>query len=237
MPPEALAQSARSAASQREAASGGLGAGPNVLAHPNQVAHRILKRSFDLIFSALALALFSWLFALIALAIKLDDPAGTVFFSQTRIGEGGRPFRMYKFRSMSVDAESQLEKLRGANERRGPSFKMSNDPRMTRVGRAIRRISLDELPQFVNVLKGDLSVVGPRPALPSEVAEYTPRQLQRLCVPQGLTCIWQATPQRDKLSFDEQVELDLEYIRNQSLRLDFSIIARTVVSMLTLQGR
>lgn len=199
-------------------------------------AYRAVKRAFDVCFSACVLVCLSWLFLIVAIAIKLDDPEGPVIFSQVRVGRDGREFRMYKFRSMCADAESRLAELAGRNEKDGPVFKMRDDPRVTRVGRLVRRTSLDEMPQFVNVLKGDLSVVGPRPALPSEVAEYTPRQRQRLLVKAGITCYWQTRRNRDALTFDEWVDLDLLYIRKCSLWTDVKLIAQTVGCVLTAQG-
>lgn len=199
--------------------------------------YRICKRAFDVAFSLAVLVCLSWLYALIAIAIKLDDPRGPVIFVQTRVGKDGREFRMYKFRSMVMDAETRLAQLLEHNEKTGPVFKMAHDPRITRVGRVIRRLSLDELPQFVNVLKGDLSIVGPRPALPKEVAEYTARDRQRLLVKQGLTCFWQVQPDRDDIGFDEWVELDLRYIRECGVAVDLKLIAWTVGCVLTAQGR
>ena len=143
---------------------------------------------------------------------------------------------MYKFRSMCADAEERLAELRALNEKTGPVFKMRDDPRVTRVGRLLRRVSLDELPQFANVLKGDLSVVGPRPALPSEVATYTPRQRQRLLVKSGITCYWQTRRNRDSITFDEWVDLDLLYIKQCSAWADLKLIVQTVGCMLTAQG-
>lgn len=154
-------------------------------------AYRFCKRAFDIAFSLLVLVGFCWLYAIVAVAIKLDDPHGPVVFKQVRVGKDGKEFQMYKFRSMVTDAETCLAQLLERNEKTGPVFKLHDDPRVTRMGRVIRKVSLDELPQFVNVLKGDLSVVGPRPALPREVAEYTDRDRQRLSVKQGLTCYWQ----------------------------------------------
>lgn len=199
--------------------------------------YRATKRAFDVAFSLLVLVCLSWLFAIIAVAIKLDDPEGPVIFAQTRVGKDGREFRMYKFRSMVADAEERLAGLKALNEKTGPVFKMADDPRVTRVGRVLRKLSLDELPQFVNVLRGDLSVVGPRPALPAEVAAYTPRQRQRLSVKQGLTCFWQTRRNRDAITFDEWVELDLLYIRKCSVWTDFKLIVQTVGCVLTAQGR
>ena len=201
-----------------------------------RLGYRALKRAFDVAFSALVLVAFCWLFAAVAVAVKLDDPKGPVLFRQARVGRGGREFQMYKFRSMVVDAEERLAELEAMNEKTGPVFKMADDPRVTRVGRVIRKLSIDELPQFVNVLKGDLSVVGPRPALPSEVAEYTPRQRQRLLVKQGMTCYWQTRRNRDSITFDEWVDLDLMYVKRCSVPADLKLIVQTVGVVLTAQG-
>lgn len=199
-------------------------------------AYRFVKRAFDIVFSLIVLVCFCWLFAIIAIAVKLDDPKGPVLFRQTRVTKDGREFNIYKFRSMFADAEERLAELRSLNEKTGPVFKMRDDPRVTRVGRLLRRVSLDEMPQFVNVLKGDLSVVGPRPALPSEVAEYTPYQRQRLLVKQGITCYWQTRRNRDSITFDEWVDLDLLYIKKCSLWTDIKLIVQTVGCVLTFQG-
>lgn len=201
-----------------------------------RLGYRACKRAFDVVFSLLVLVLLWWLFALVGLAVKLDDPSGPTVFRQVRVGRGGREFTMYKFRTMVQGAEGMLSGLAGSNEKDGPVFKMRDDPRVTRVGRVLRRLSLDELPQFVNVLKGDMSVVGPRPALPSEVALYTERQRQRLTVPQGLTCFWQVTPERDSVSFDEWVELDLRYVRECSVLVDLGLVVRTVGTVLGGEG-
>lgn len=198
--------------------------------------YRFAKRAFDIVFSLVVLVGLCWLYAIVAIAIKLDDPHGPVVFKQVRVGKDGREFEMYKFRSMVTDAETRLAQLLERNEKTGPVFKLHDDPRVTRVGRVIRRVSLDELPQFVNVLKGDLSVVGPRPALPREVAEYTDRDRQRLSVKQGLTCYWQVQPDRDDISFDEWVGLDLAYVRECSAWTDFKLIIQTVGCVLTAQG-
>lgn len=199
-------------------------------------AYRFIKRAFDVLFSAFVLAGFSWLFLIVAVAIKIDDPKGPVFFAQERVGRDGKTFRMYKFRSMCTDAEKRLAELQDLNEKDGPVFKIANDPRITRVGRVIRKLSIDELPQFINVLVGDMSVVGPRPALPKEVAEYTPRQTQRLSVRGGLTCYWQTRCNRDSISFDEWVDLDLLYIKKCSVWNDLKLIIQTVGVVLTAQG-
>lgn len=198
--------------------------------------YRFAKRFFDVVFSLLVLIVFSWLFLIIAIAIKIDDPKGPVLFKQKRAAKDGREFQMYKFRSMCVDAESRLDELRVLNEKTGPVFKMKDDPRVTRVGYWLRKLSLDELPQFVNVLKNDLAVVGPRPALTSEAATYTPRQCQRLLVKPGITCYWQTRRNRDSISFDEWIELDFLYIKQCSLWTDFKLIVQTVGCVLTAQG-
>lgn len=201
-----------------------------------RLGYRFCKRAFDIAFSLIVLVGLCWLYAVVAVAIKLDDPHGPVVFKQTRVGKDGREFQMYKFRSMVTDAEARLTQLLERNEKTGPVFKLHDDPRVTRVGRVIRKVSLDELPQFVNVLKGDLSVVGPRPALPREVAEYTERDRQRLSVKQGLTCFWQVQHDRDDIDFDEWVDLDLRYIRECGVWADVKLIARTVACVLTGQG-
>ena len=201
-----------------------------------RLGYRFCKRAFDIFFSLIVLVGLCWLYAIVAVAIKLDDPQGPVVFKQARVGRDGKEFQMYKFRSMVADAETRLTQLLERNEKTGPVFKLHDDPRVTRVGRVIRKVSLDELPQFVNVLKGDLSVVGPRPALPREVAEYSERDRQRLSVKQGLTCFWQVQPDRDAVNFDEWVELDLAYVRKCSVLTDLRLIVRTVGCVLTAQG-
>lgn len=198
--------------------------------------YRFIKRAFDVLFSAFVLVGFSWLFLIVAVAIKIDDPKGPIFFTQERVGRDGKTFRMYKFRSMCADAEQRLAELQDLNEKDGPVFKIANDPRITRVGRVIRKLSIDELPQFINVLVGDMSVVGPRPPLPKEVAEYTPRQAQRLSIRGGLTCYWQTRCNRDSISFDEWVDLDLLYIKKCSVWSDLKLIIQTVGVVLTAQG-
>ncbi len=185
-----------------------------------------LKRAFDVLASAAALLFLSPLLALIALLIKLSD-GGPVFFEQVRVGLLGRKFWMLKFRSMVVHAERLRPRLEVRNESNGPVFKMKLDPRVTAIGRFIRRYSLDELPQLFNVLMGDMSIVGPRPSLPSEVAKYEPWQHRRFAVRPGLTCYWQVSPTRYQISFDEWMRLDLKYVEDWSLGLDFDLILRT----------
>ena len=195
-----------------------------------------IKRLFDIAFSLLIIVAFSWLFLLTAIAIKIDDPSGPVFFGQDRVGRGGKRFRMWKFRSMCADAEAKLAELQAKNEKDGPVFKMADDPRITRVGRIIRKMSIDELPQFINVLVGQMSVVGPRPALPKEVEAYSARQEQRLLVKPGMTCFWQTRRNRDAISFAEWVELDLLYIKKCSCWSDFKLVIQTIGVVLTAQG-
>ena len=198
--------------------------------------YRVLKRVFDVCLSVCVLVLLSWLFVVVALAIKIDDPKGPILFIQERVGKDGKAFRMLKFRSMCNDAEMRLVELQHLNEKDGPVFKIADDPRITRVGRIIRKISLDEMPQFLNVLAGDMSVVGPRPALPNEVRQYTDYQRQRLLVQPGITCYWQTRLNRDTIGFDEWVDLDLLYIRKCGLWTDFKLIVQTVGVVLTAQG-
>ena len=202
----------------------------------SRLGYCAIKRLFDIAFSLLVIVLFGWLFLLTAIAIKVDDPSGPVFFGQDRVGRDGNRFRMWKFRSMCVDAEAKLAELQAKNEKDGPVFKMADDPRITRVGRVIRKTSIDELPQFFNVLVGQMSVVGPRPALPKEVATYTPRQKQRLLVKPGMTCYWQTRRNRDAISFAEWVELDLLYIKKCSAWSDFKLVIQTIGVVLTAQG-
>lgn len=202
----------------------------------DRVVYRFVKRAFDVVFSATVLVVFCWLFAIIAILIKVDDPKAPVFFSQERVGKDGRTFRMLKFRSMCVDAEEKLADLKELNEKTGPVFKIAEDPRITRVGKWLRKLSLDELPQFINVLRSDMSIVGPRPALPAEVATYDDYQRQRLLVKPGLTCYWQTRRNRDSITFDEWVDLDLLYIKKCSVWVDLKLIIQTIGVVLTAQG-
>lgn len=193
-----------------------------------------LKRRFDFLASLLALTALSPLFLMIALAIKLED-RGPVFFRQTRIGHRGQPFRMWKFRSMVIDAEARLAAIMAQSERDGTCFKMRRDPRITRIGAFLRRFSLDELPQLFNILAGDMSVVGPRPALPREVLTYAPEQRERLIGLPGLTCTWQVSG-RAEIPFEQQVVLDVEYLRTRSFAKDMEIIVRTIPAVLNADG-
>lgn len=212
----------------------------HLLSYPKMTKKRCVylrvKRIQDTVLSALALVILSPLLLLIALAVVIDDPQGGPIFSQIRCGQGGELFRLYKFRTMCVGAEQRLSELLPYNEMTGPAFKIQNDPRITRLGRFLRSTGLDELPQLVNILKGDMSVVGPRPPLLREVAEYTLYQRQRLTVTPGLTCFWQVSPRRNSLSFDDWVELDLRYIRERSWLLDWKLTFQTVKAVLRREG-
>lgn len=194
------------------------------------------KRLFDIVCSALMLLVLSPLLLLVGLAIYLDDPHGSCLYSQKRVGRRGQVFRMWKFRSMVVNADQLQAELMKRNEKDGPVFKIKDDPRITRVGRFIRKTSIDELPQLWNVLKGDMSFVGPRPALPREVSLYSPFQRQRLLVTPGLTCYWQVSAKRDTIGFDEWVAMDLRYIYERSWLVDLKLIFKTVQVVLTGQG-
>jgi exopolysaccharide biosynthesis polyprenyl glycosylphosphotransferase len=191
---------------------------------------RFFKRVADLAVSVLALLLLSPVFLVLAIAIKLDSP-GPVVFCQTRVGLGRRHFVCFKFRTMRVDAEQQLAALLAHNEATGPIFKMRDDPRRTRVGRFLRRTSLDELPQIWNVVRGEMSLIGPRPPIPAEVEEYEPWHLQRLQVPPGITGLWQVSGRSD-LTFDEMVLLDVYYIENWSPLMDLRIVLKTIPTVL-----
>ncbi len=195
----------------------------------------LLKRVLDVVLAAAFLVVLSPVLLILALAIKLDDPHGPVFFGQTRVGRGGRRFTAWKLRSMRQDADNLLEDLLDRNEAEGPIFKMRDDPRRTRVGRLIRRWSLDELPQFWNVLVGDMSLVGPRPPTPREVAQYEEWQLQRLETLPGITGLWQVSG-RSQLGFSEQVMMDITYIENWSLGLDLRILLRTIPAVISGKG-
>ena len=196
----------------------------------------IVKRTQDIILSATALLVLAPVMLIIALAIYIDDPAGSPIFSQMRCGRDGREFKFYKFRSMCVNAEEKLKELLDQNEMEGPAFKIKEDPRITRVGRFIRKTSLDELPQLWNILKGDMSIVGPRPALPRELEQYTEYQKQRMYVTPGLTCYWQIQPHRNDLTFDEWMELDIQYIQDRSFLTDWKIIFQTIGAMVGMDG-
>ena len=186
-----------------------------------------IKRSIDIICSLAGIIVLSPVFLIVAVLIKIEDPKGSIFFCQERNGQHPNTFKMYKFRSMVHNAEELLKDLQHKNEQTGPAFKMADDPRITNVGKFIRKTSLDELPQLFNILKGDMSLVGPRPPIPREVREYNSYQMQRLLVKPGLTCIWQVSG-RNNIGFDEWVDMDLEYIKTRNLLLDIKLILKTV---------
>ncbi|MCM3602224.1 sugar transferase [Robertmurraya korlensis] len=188
----------------------------------------VMKRAVDIVGSLVGLILLFIVFIFIALLIKLEDPKGKVLFKQKRVGKDGKEFYMYKFRSMASDAEERLKELLALNEASGAMFKMKDDPRVTKVGKFIRKTSIDELPQLFNVLRGDMSLVGPRPPLPREVAEYTSYDRQRLLVVPGCTGLWQVSG-RSNVGFEEMVELDISYIKKRSLFFDIQIILKTVL--------
>lgn len=197
--------------------------------------YRLIKRLFDVCASFTALVLLSPMFLVVAIAIKAEDSQGKVFYSQIRVGKGGKRFKMYKFRSMVSNADELLETLISENDVDGAMFKMKLDPRVTKVGSFIRKYSIDELPQLVNVLKGNMSLVGPRPPLEREVKEYTDYDKQRLYVKPGCTGLWQATV-RNSVGFDEMVRLDLIYVQKRSLKFDLWIIFRMVKIMFRPNG-
>ena len=199
-----------------------------------RVWYGVVKRAMDILISLFGILLSFPLWIFIALCIACDS-RGPVIFKQVRVGKRGRPFVLYKFRSMQMGAEEMKESLKYLNVAEGPIFKIKDDPRVTRVGRMLRRSTLDELPQLVNVLKGEMSLVGPRPPLPEEVAVYTPLQKKRLDVKPGLTCLWQVSC-RSEVSFSEWIQLDLYYIQHQSLLLDVKILVRTLPAILSRRG-
>ena len=201
---------------------------------PKKPVYEFFKRLMDIVGSAVALVLLSWVIIIAAVAIKIED-GGPVFFKQIRVGNGGKFFTMYKLRSMIVNASDQTKKLMKYNESDGPTFKMENDPRITKVGAFIRRTSIDELPQLINILKGDMSLVGPRPPLGHEVMQYDEYAIRRLLVKPGLTCYWQCSG-RSALDFDEWMEMDMKYIDDRSLWTDIKLIFKTVPAVLKGDG-
>ena len=201
---------------------------------PRGVYLRFGKRCLDVVGAAVALVLHSPLLLFAALAIKLES-RGPVFYRCTRIGKNGRPFTFLKLRSMVDGADRRRHHVVHLNEADGPVFKIANDPRVTRVGRFLRVTSIDEIPQFFNVLRGEMTLVGPRPALPHEVAQYEPWQLHRLDVLPGITCLWQISG-RSRIGFQEWMRLDLEYIKHRSFLLDLKILLRTIPAVLSRDG-
>jgi len=198
------------------------------------LAYKFAKRAFDIIASFFALVVLSPLLLLTALAIVIED-GGPVFFTQQRAGKDLKPFKIYKFRSMYRNAEAQFAKMQEQNEQTGHAFKIKDDPRVTKVGKFIRKYSIDELPQLLNIIKGDMSIVGPRPILQSQMEECNPYEQQRLIVRPGLTCYWQVSG-RANIKWDEWVELDLRYIRDMNALEDIKLIFRTIPAVFDSDG-
>ena len=194
-----------------------------------------IKRSFDIIVSFIGLIFLIPITLIVGLAIKIED-GGPVFFKQTRVTKNGKLFKLYKYRSMVVNAEKIRDTMDDENEMDGPVFKVKDDKRITKVGHFIRKTSIDELPQLINVFLGDMSIVGPRPALPREVEEYDSYAKRRLEVKAGLTCIWQVQKNRNNISFKDWMDMDVEYVENQSIALDLKLIFKTFRAVLTCQG-
>ena len=195
-----------------------------------------MRRIQDVVLSVIALVVLWPLMLITALIIVIDSPGASPIFVQTRVGRDGKLFQFYKFRSMCPNAEEKLEELLKYNEMDGPAFKMQDDPRITKVGRFIRKSSIDELPQLINVLRGEMSIVGPRPPLPREVEQYDSYAMQRLLITPGLTCYWQIKPYRNRLSFEEWVELDVQYIKDRSFLTDWKIIFATFGAVFGMNG-
>ena len=193
-----------------------------------------IKRTFDIFASLLGITILSPLLIVIAIIIKCSD-GGTVFFKQKRVGKNGKKFTMYKFRSMIPNADAMVVELQDKNEASGPMFKIKNDPRITKIGKFIRKTSIDELPQLFNVLNGSMSLVGPRPALPREVTQYSVQQTARLLVRPGITCIWQVSG-RSTIPFEKQVEMDIDYVQHRSVWLDTKILFKTIPAVLSHKG-
>ena len=197
----------------------------NIMVSDVSYGYRFLKRTIDIIASLIGLILLSPVLIIVSILIKLESE-GPIIFSQDRIGYKGQKFKMYKFRSMVVNAEELKKKLVEQNEMSGPMFKMKNDPRVTKVGKFIRKTSIDELPQLINILRGEMSLVGPRPSLPKEVKEFEPWMMERLEVKPGLTCYWQVAGRND-IDFEEWMKLDIKYVRERSFWLDIKLIFKT----------
>lgn len=209
-----------------------IGEGTEVI--KKNIGYRFVKRVMDIICSLIGLILLSPVFLITAIAIRVED-GGPVIFIQDRNGVYGKVFRMYKFRSMCQDAEKMHQTLLDQNELDGPAFKMKDDPRLTKVGKFLRRTSIDELPQLVNILKGEMSLVGPRPLPTYETDKCNAYQKQRMLVKPGLTCYWQCSG-RNNIPFDEWIEMDLKYIKEASMWTDFKILCKTVFSVVSGEG-
>jgi lipopolysaccharide/colanic/teichoic acid biosynthesis glycosyltransferase len=196
----------------------------------NKRVYELMKRAMDIVCSLIGLIVLMPALILMGILIKLESK-GTIIFSQNRVGKDGVVFKMYKFRSMVSNAEALKEKLVNKNERTGPMFKMRNDPRVTRIGKFIRRTSIDELPQLINILKGDMSIVGPRPSLPNEVEQFEEWMIKRLNVKPGLTCYWQVNG-RDNIEFKEWMKLDVKYVNERNMVIDIKLVLKTFFVLL-----
>lgn len=208
-----------------------------IIAKKNKKGYWIKKRVLSLIFAIAGVIIFAVPMLIITLLVWMDDRKVSPVYCQTRIGRHGKPFTLYKFRTMIHDADKIKASMYEHNEMDGPVFKIKDDPRITKIGKFLRKTGLDELPQFFNVIKGDMVVIGPRPPLPEEVEQYTEYQKLRLIVTPGITCLWQVQPKRNELSFDEWVNLDIHYITHRSLIMDIKIIFRTIWVMFREEGR
>lgn len=202
----------------------------------NHRKYWFLRRLQDIVLSVLGIASLWPIMLIVAIVIVIDSPGASPIFKQIRVGRDGKEFTFYKFRSMRPNAEAELDSLIPQNEMQGPVFKIKNDPRITKVGRFLRKTSIDELPQLWNVLKGDMSIVGPRPGLPREVALYDEYAKQRLYVTPGLTCYWQTQKNRNSLTFDQWLEWDIRYIQERSFRTDWKIIFKTFSVIFGMRG-
>lgn len=198
--------------------------------------YRFFKRVQDIVLSALALIVLFPVMLIVMAVVFFDMPSAKPIFVQKRVGKNGKKFRLYKFRTMVPGAEKELEKLLPYNEMEGRAFKMKNDPRITKVGRFLRKTSLDELPQLINIIKGDMSIVGPRPPVPREYNQYDDFDKQRLYITPGLTCYWQTLPNRNEIAFDKWVSLDIKYIRERSFLTDWKIILKTIPAVIGMNG-
>ena len=196
----------------------------------SNILYEVIKRIIDVVASFTGLILLSPLILIVSILIKLESK-GEVIFKQKRVGLNGKEFYMYKFRSMVINAEELKEQLESQNEMSGPMFKIKDDPRITKVGKFIRKTSIDELPQLINVIKGDMSLVGPRPSLPKEVKKFEQWMMERLEVKPGLTCIWQVSG-RNNIDFEDWMKLDIKYVRERSFKLDIKLILKTVLVLL-----
>lgn len=201
-----------------------------------KTVYSFFKRLFDIVSSAIGLIVLFVPFLVLSLIIIIDSPGASPIFSQERVGKNGKVFKFYKFRSMIPGAEEKLDEVLDRNEMDGPVFKIKDDPRITRVGKIIRKTSIDEFPQLWNVLKGDMSLVGPRPPLVREVKEYTEEQERRISIKPGITCYWQIQPKRNTLSFEEWLALDMKYIEERSFLTDIKILFKTVGAVIGLEG-